>query len=831
MPGSPGLKTRFMNTNSGRKIHITGIVQGVGFRPFVYGLAVRFNLTGWVRNTAAGVDIEVDGAPEALDTFVHALQEEAPPLARIDSFEIAVQNSQGYSAFQIIHSASSPEDFIPVSPDVTICTDCLQELFDPTNRRYHYPFINCTNCGPRFTIINDIPYDRPNTTMAGFTLCPDCNTEYNDPTNRRFHAQPVACSVCGPSVWLEYPEKDTRPEFSDTIKENAQLPKTTDEIIHKAQQLLLSGKIVAVKGLGGFHLACDATNPEAVTVLRSRKLRVDKPFAVMMPDIATVEKHCLVNETERELLQSRQRPIVILQRRAGSGIAPQVTPGQDTVGVMLPYTPLHYLLFLDFTAPSSKLKPVVYVMTSGNLSEEPIATDNEEARQRLSILCDAFMMHDRPIRMRCDDSVLRVTVDRPVPNTESATVVNQRPLFYRRSRGFAPDPIHLPFEVPPFLAVGPELKNTFCLTRGLYAFISHHIGDLENYETLQSFEDGINHFERLFRIKPTAIAYDLHPNYLSTRYAQERAQREELPLFGVQHHHAHIAACMADNGLSGAQPVIGVAFDGTGYGTDGTIWGGEFLIADYINCQRVAHLAQILLPGGDTATRQPWRVALSWLYQCGIEWADDLAPVRSIKIAQRPGIDLLYAIRNQLDHHLNTPLTSSIGRFFDAAAALVGVRQIVNYEAQAAIEFEAMADPSETGIYPFDIRNEQALEENDTAFSHKSFVIHPTPLLHGLLTDLRNHTSLPSISARFHNSLANMICDVAILLRQETGISVVALSGGVWQNTTLLTKTVVLLQKSHFTILLHQQVPPNDGGVALGQALVGYALLVNQSKT
>jgi hydrogenase maturation protein HypF len=818
-----------MTTLQSVKIHITGTVQGVGFRPFVYNLAIRHKLAGWVQNTSAGVDIEAEGDPDALETFIHALRYDPPPLARIDTFEFTSQPSQGYITFEIIHSAGHPEDFIPISPDVSVCSDCLHELFDPTNRRYRYPFINCTNCGPRFTIIEDIPYDRPNTTMAGFHLCPDCDKEYRDPANRRFHAQPVACPICGPKIWLEYPAADPQTTFSESITVRNQPFEFRDEAIRKAQQLLQNGETIAIKGLGGFHLACDATNPEAVTGLRQRKLRVDKPFAVMMPDIATVERHCFVDETERELLLSRQRPIVILHRRSDSRIVPHVAPGQDTVGVMLPYTPLHYLLFADFNSASALLQPSAYVMTSGNLSEEPIATDNEDARQRLAGLCDAFLMHDRPIRTRCDDSVVRITIDQGGFTKSKSIVLGDQAFFTRRSRGYAPDPIHLPFDMTPVLATGPELKNTFCLARGPYAFMSHHIGDLENYETLQSFEDGIAQFEQLFRIHPVAIAYDLHPNYLATRYAQERAQREELPLFGVQHHHAHIAACMADNGLPGTQPVIGVAFDGTGYGTDGAIWGGEFLLADYSNFQRVTHLDEVPLPGGDAATRQPWRIALAWLQKCGMEWDTNLAPVKAAISSQLTGIDTITALQHQLTHHINTPTTTSMGRLFDAIAALAGVRQVVNYEAQAAIELEAMTDPLEKGVYPFDITSEKAQGNKDPDPNLLAYIIDPTPLLDSLLTDLKKHISVPVISARFHNGVAEMVREVVAAIRQETGVSQVALSGGVWQNTTLLTKTVVLLRSSGFDILLHHQVPPNDGGIALGQAVIGHFRYVTQA--
>jgi hydrogenase maturation protein HypF len=528
----------------------------------------------------------------------------------------------------------------------------------------------------------------------------------------------------------------------------------------------------------------------------------------MMPDVATVEKHCFVDDIERKLLESRERPIVILRRRPESTIAHEVAPGQDTIGVMLPYTPLHYLLFASIDPAPNDSPIAALVMTSGNLSEEPIATGNDEALERLASLADSFLMHDRPIRTRCDDSVIRTLECSSVPTFQRSNI-----LMLRRSRGYAPNPIRLPWEFSPLLATGSELKNTFCLARERYAFLSHHIGDLENYETLQSFEDGIVHFERLFRIRPKAIAYDLHPNYLATRYALDRAERERLPAIGVQHHHAHIAACMADNELGGDHPVIGVAFDGTGYGEDGAIWGGEFLVADYSSYRRVAHLAYAPLPGGDAAIRHPWRTALAWLHQAGIEWTDNLQPVQFAINSLPPTINHLTALRHQLEHHINAPLTSSMGRLFDAAAALAGVRQQVNYEAQAAIEFEALVDPHEKGAYQFDIVPQ--------AEPDSTFVLRPSSLFETLLVDLRAGISLPMISARFHNGVAEMVRQMVTIIHQETGITHVALSGGVWQNCILLTKTVQLLQDQHFIVLTHRLIPPNDGGVALGQAMVG----------
>jgi hydrogenase maturation protein HypF len=760
-------------------IHVTGIVQGVGFRPFVYNLATSLGLTGWVRNTSAGVDIELEGQAPVLDEFVHRLKTDAPPLAHLDQVDITPHAPSGYQSFEIEHSEAVPDAFQPISPDVSICPDCLRELFDPNDRRYRYPFINCTNCGPRFTIIKDIPYDRPKTTMAFFPMCEECQAEYTNPADRRFHAQPVACPECGPRVWLE-----TSPE-ENPAKANIGRYTLGDEAIRLAQRLLREGKIVAIKGLGGFHLACDALNPEAVARLRERKMRIDKPFALMMPNLAVVEQHCQVSPEERTLLESPARPIVLLQRRPESAVAAQVAPGQRHLGVMLPYTPLHYLLFADINNP----RPLV--MTSGNLSEEPICTDNVEARERLAGLADAFLMHDRDIHIRTDDSVLRRLPD-----------LGDYPL--RRSRGYAPYPVHLPEPIAPILATGAHLKNTFCITNGPYAFLSHHIGDLENYETLQSFEQGIAHFERLFRVKPEALACDLHPDYLATRYALERAERENLPVFQVQHHHAHIAALMAEHGLDGSEPVLGVSFDGTGYGDDGKIWGGEFLLADYAGYKRLAHLGYFPLPGGDAATRRPSRTALGLLHALGLGW-DEALPTHA---------DLCYedrtAIRIQLERGLNSPLTSSMGRLFDAAAALAGVRQRVNYEAQAAIEFEALADPDETGLYPFELAKGQ---------------VSAAPAIEALVGDVLAGKAVSKISARFHNGLAAMVQDVCASLRVETGVSKVALSGGVWQNVTLLMKTIPLLQKAGFQVYIHHKVPSNDGGLALGQAVVAYRRL------
>ena len=789
---------------TGANIHITGVVQGVGFRPFIYSLAQRSGLAGCVRNTSAGVDIQVDGSPAQLAEFIQSIAREAPPLARIDSISSSLIPPNGYISFEIIHSAAIAQAFQPISPDVSICQDCLRELFDPADRRYLYPFINCTNCGPRFTIITDIPYDRPNTTMAEFPLCPQCASEYSDPSNRRFHAQPVACPVCGPHIWLEYYNPEPTESFTHEPAEETHPIKSSREVIKESQRLLANGKILAIKGLGGFHLACDATNQGAVDELRRRKLRVDKPFALMMPDLSTIRQHCYLSDAEEALLLSHQRPIVILNRRPGSAITADIAPHQDTIGVMLPYTPLHFILFSNLTTQGAIEtdafdRPLqVLVMTSGNLSEEPIAIDNDEARQRLSALADALLLHNRPIRTRCDDSVVR-------------SVPSIYPI--RRSRGYAPLPLTLPWESAPLLATGAELKNTICLARDQYAFLSHHIGDMENYETLLAFEDGIRHMERLFKVQPEALAYDLHPNYLATRYAQARAREQNLPALGIQHHHAHIAACMLDNGLPLGETVLGVSFDGTGFGDDGAIWGGEFILANYYGYKRLAHLEYTPLPGGDAATKKPARIALAQLWQAGLDWEPGLPPVDELCMEEK------LALRSQLEHHLNTPLTSSIGRLFDAAAALAGVRQIVNYEAQAAIEFEALVDPQETKAYPFELILPHP-SQPDAALR-----ISVAPLFSAIIQDIHNTVPIQRISARFHNGVAEMVYQVIMAIRNSAHISKVALSGGVWQNLTLLHKTIALFEGTGLTIYIHRQVPPNDAGLSLGQASIASANL------
>jgi hydrogenase maturation protein HypF len=756
-----------MSSRRAVRIHISGVVQGVGFRPFVYSKALDHALTGWVRNTSAGVDILAEGETKQIESFLTILQEEPPPLASIHEFEHEESTPGGYTDFEILASEAREGDFIPISPDVSLCDDCHEELFDPTDRRYRYPFINCTNCGPRFTIITDIPYDRPLTTMADFEMCTDCRSEYQDPLDRRFHAQPVACHVCGPQVWLEV--------GGERVAER-------DAAIQRTRELLQEGSVVAIKGLGGFHLACDATNANAVHVLRQRKLRVDKPFAVMVHNLEVAHTHAELTGPEEALLTRRERPIVLARRKASSAIVQEVAPGQNRVGLMLPYTPLHELIL----EPEEGF-PDALVMTSGNISEEPIAIDNLEARERLKPLVDAFLLHDRDIRTRCDDSVV--------------TAFHKDIYPLRRSRGYAPYPVELPWVGKSILAGGPELKNTFCLTQGAKAFMSHHIGDLENYETLVSFEDGITHFQKLFRIQPELLAYDLHPNYLATRYIRDRAEQEGLPEIGVQHHHAHIAACMAEHGLPPDTQVIGLSFDGTGYGEDGAIWGGEVLVGGYAEVERAAHLKYVPLPGGDAAILAPWRMALAWLWQAEIAWEEDLPPVTGSSAEQRQ------VLLSQLEQELNAPPTSSMGRLFDAVAALIGVRQQVNYEAQAAMELEALANKSEKGIYPMPIDGE---------------MIDPAEMFRAIVTDIQSGTSVGVIAARFHNTIASLVLEVCDRLREERELNEIVLSGGVWQNMLLLEKSVTMLREKDYTVRVHRVVPANDGGISLGQvAIVG----------
>jgi hydrogenase maturation protein HypF len=693
-------------------------------------------------------------------------------------------------------------------------------MFDPHDRRFRYPFINCTNCGPRFTIIRDIPYDRPLTTMRAFEMCDDCAREYHDPLDRRFHAQPVACPRCGPQVSLV----PSRRMASLTTASGDPGPQAIgDAAIAQTRALLAQGHIVAIKGLGGFHLACDATDERAVERLRDRKGRVDKPFALMAFDVASIESFCFVSDAERTLLESRERPIVLLRRLPDSPVSDRVAPNNHSLGVMLPYTPLHYLLL----APDPILQSShTLVMTSGNLSEEPIAIDNGDAWERLADLADYFLLHNRDIETRADDSVVRV-ISVPSAPIDGEDGVSVMPI--RRSRGYCPYPVHLPFDTRPTVACGAELKNTFCLTRDRYAFLSQHIGDLENYPALESYQAQIEHFKRLFRIQPEIIAYDLHPGYQSTQYAEASARERKVSAISVQHHHAHIVSCMAEHGLPD-EPVIGIAFDGTGYGTDGKIWGGEFLVARYAGFTRAAQLAYVPLPGGDAGIRRVYRSALAHLAHAGIEWS---AHLPCVAIASEKE---LQAIRTQLKTGLNAPDTSSMGRLFDAVAALIGVREIVNYEAQAAIELEQWAVEGMDAVYDWQLTiPDDSLPMADyagrtthyalhTTNPQSSLIIDPAPIIRSIVQDYTKQVPPWVIATRFHNSVAEMAARVAIALRERAGLNRVVLSGGVFQNVTLLARTLALLRDAQFEIYIHRLVPPNDGGISLGQAAVANAL-------
>jgi hydrogenase maturation protein HypF len=745
-------------------LSIEGIVQGVGFRPFVYRLAIERKIDGWVLNSPAGVEIEAEGDRDRLHDFIRELRTKAPPLATITDLTARALHVTGIPGFTIRDSDGAAARMTLIAPDIGICDDCLRELFDPSNRRYRYPFINCTNCGPRYTIIEDIPYDRPFTTMKKFAMCPACRAEYENPDDRRFHAQPNACPLCGPRVTM--------------IDETGRLTEENN-VIEKSVALLKNGKIVAVKGLGGFHLCVDAANEDAVKRLRERKRREAKALAVMTPDLAAAAALCRIGPDEAALLDGRRKPIVLLEKSPNAAVAEAVAPGNRFLGVMLPYTPLHHLLLRgNFNA---------LVMTSGNITDEPIAIDNKEAQQRLNGIADAFLVHDRDIFLRTDDSVTRIFRGVEMP--------------LRRSRGYVPAPVRAAEELFPILAVGAELKSTVALSKRRFVFLSQHIGDLENLETYSSFVKTIEHLERILEIAPLTVAHDLHPDYMSTRYALER---RGIARVGVQHHHAHCASCMAEHALEGK--VIGVAFDGTGFGTDGAIWGGEFLVAGYEGFTRKAHLRYASMPGGDAAVKEPFRMAVSHLYGAygenflnkGIGLFDRIP---------RPTVDNLVAM---IDTKTNTPLTSSMGRLFDAVSALIGVRERVVYEGQAAIELErlAAADPA-AGVYEFGYVNGTECREID-----------PSPLIVAVTDDLLRGVAREIIAVRFHYAVARMTVTACEAIREETGLSRVVLSGGVFQNYFLLNATVDGLVAKRFEVFTHRTVPTNDGGIALGQLMV-----------
>ncbi len=751
--------------NQRAKGTIEGIVQGVGFRPFLYQLAGRYGLTGHVANTSSGVDVEVEGSSEKVHAFQQAMSFESPPLARIAAVTWKTIPPKKDRHFNIISSRAGKERNALISPDVCVCPQCLEEMMNPRDRRYRYPFINCTNCGPRYTIIKDVPYDRDVTTMQPFRMCSLCREEYDDPNSRRFHAQPNACWNCGPFLAL-HGNRGERLLCEDPVQ--------------KTIELLSQGHILAIKGLGGFHLAVDAANHKAVVRLRKRKHREEKPLAVMAKDLEGARRIAHVNPLEADLLVSRQRPIVLLKKKRIHGLSPQVAPGNRNVGIMLPYTPLHFLLM---EGPFNAL-----VMTSGNLSEEPICIDNGEAFERLAHIADYFLVHNRGIHLRSDDSVLRV--------------VSRVPRQIRRSRGFVPEPIFLPEilkGMPSVLGVGGELKNTVCLTKENRAFLSQHIGDMENMETLNFFETTIDHLRNILDIRPSVIGCDQHPDYLSSRYAKNQT---ECPVAAIQHHHAHIVSCLAENGVFG--PVIGLAMDGTGLGPDGAVWGGEVMTADMVSFTRKAHLDYVPLPGGDAAAREPWRMALAYLHRT---FGDELfhLPIPLVQGLDREKARLVVQIAEKGIH---SPPTSSCGRLFDAVSALLGIRKIIAFEGQAAIELEMRIRPGEKGRYSWQLKP-----------NGSEILMVFDGMIREMVDDLMKGTPVGTISARFHNTLVAVLLELCEIIRDETGIKDVALSGGVFQNVSLLRGLLGALEKSDFQVYAPSRAPASDGSLSLGQAL------------
>jgi hydrogenase maturation protein HypF len=758
------------------RVRVTGVVQGVGFRPFVHRLATELGLGGHVGNDDRGVFIEIEGSTSGVGRFEQRLVGDAPPMARIAGVETVAMAVIGERHFRIVESQSTGTNRTFVSPDIAVCDECLAELFDPEDRRYRYPFINCTNCGPRFTITVRLPYDRPNTTMSGFQLCDACASEYHDPTDRRFHAQPVACSACGPRAWFFR----ARPEAGG---DPAPIIDGTDGAIAATQAALAAGQIVAVKGLGGYHLVCDASSAGAVAALRARKARADKPFAVMVADIATARHLASISHREAAILSGPARPIVLLRGKASRLLSDLVAPGNPYVGVLLPYTPLHHLLFRPVPGSSVHV-PEVLVMTSGNVSDEPICYDDDDARDRLGRLVDAWLVHDRPIHVPCDDSVVRVERREELP--------------IRRSRGYAPLPVHMPFDCVPLLAAGGELKNTFCLASGRDTWMSQHIGDMGSVQTLAAFTHSARQFSGMYRVSPGLVAADLHPGYQTRRWAEDSTDGAvEL----VQHHHAHVAAVMAEHSVPLGDRVIGFAFDGTGYGPDGAIWGGEVLVAGYDHFDRVAHLRYVPLPGGDASIHKPYRAALAHLWAAGIAWNAGLAPAMAASPVE------LAALLRQLERNVHCVPTSSMGRLFDAVSSLLDVRHTVSYEAQAAIELETLAGP-------------YMRSAPDYGFGFSGTEIDAAPLLRTMVDDLRGGRAAGAVAAGFHHAVAALVAGTAERLRQETGIEKVALSGGVFQNVLLVRTVCAQLRRLRMRPLVHRAVPPNDGGLALGQAAI-----------
>ena len=737
-------------------IKINGIVQGVGFRPFIHRQVTKFSLCGWIRNTSEGVELELEGSADAIEGFLAELRPSAPKLAYIESVRLTdLAEPKGYKDFQIIGSKELDSRNTLISPDVAICEDCLRELRDPADRRHGYAFINCTNCGPRFSIIKDVPYDRAKTTMAAFPMCEDCAAEYGDIENRRYHAQPDCCSACGPQLF--YLDAEAQP--------------VEGEPVALAAKALKEGRIVAVKGLGGIHLACRCDDEAVVSRLRSRKLRDEKPFALMCRDMDAVKRFCKVSAEEEAALTSHRRPIVLLEKKDKGSFS--YLSDNSSIGVMLPYTPLHYLLFDN--------SPEALVMTSGNRSDTPIQIKNEEALTQLRGIADGFLLHDRDIENRCDDSLLRV--------------VEGQEYLLRRSRGYAPFPLTLSGGQGGTLACGAEQKATFSLSKQNYVFLAPHIGDLKNVQTLENYESGIKLYERLFDAKPQRLVCDLHPDYLSTNYAEERAKKEALPLLRVQHHHAHMTACMADNNLD--EPCIGIIWDGTGYGGDGTIWGGEFLLGDYSGFERRGHLRYIPLPGGDKVTKELWRTAISLLTEAG-EAAEEFFPPKAVQ-----------RVQTMLSANLNCPKSSSMGRLFDGVSAILGIKTEASYEGQGAVLLEAAADEGVQRVYPYEIVEEKGCHCIDWR-----------PLISAICEEKRSKLPVGNMAAAFLNTLCAMAVELCQRIREESGVSKAVLSGGTFQNQYLLKRLTELLQEEGFAVYRHRRVSCNDEGISFGQTAI-----------
>jgi hydrogenase maturation protein HypF len=774
------------------RARVQGTVQGVGFRPYVYRLAVELSLDGFVLNDSHGVLIEVEGPAADVEAFLSLLEPQAPPLARIERIVTERRSLRASRGFAILASPPGGTPDAPVTADTATCEECLSELIDPRDRRFRYPFINCTNCGPRFTIVRGIPYDRSLTTMAAFRMCDLCRAEYEDPADRRFHAQPNACPTCGPTARLIAADGTEQAGSSSRRANGAAAPgavsgvsngRRCDDALAAAAAALRDGAIVAVKGIGGFHLACRADEERVVAELRARKHREDKPFALMAKDVRAAGALVRLDAAERAVLRAPERPIVLAPRRAGSLVAASVAPGLPELGVMLPYSPIHHLLLADVGVP--------LVMTSANVSEEPIAYGEADALARLGTIADLFLVHDRPIQTRTDDSVVRL--------------VDGRAMMMRRSRGYVPASIALPHAAPPLLACGAELKSTFCLAKGERAWVSHHIGDLKNYETLRSFTQGIAHFERLFQVAPELVAHDLHPDYLSTRYALEHEQAE---LLRVQHHHAHLAACLAEHAEPG--PAVAAVFDGSGHGSDGTVWGGELLVGDLCEFERAGHLRPVRLPGGDTAVREPWRLACAWLLEAGGgEDVPSLPGALEDRVTAERWRTIARLARSEL-----APVTTSAGRLFDAIAALCGIRTSINYEGQAAIELEATVDRHERGEYAIGVQARSGMLELD-------------PREAVLTVERERSAGVPVgvVAARFHRGLARATAIACGMLAGERGIDVVVLSGGVFQNRVLVELTRQELAQAGLRALVPERLPAGDGGISYGQAAVAAAIL------